>query len=60
MKYIQIESDKWEDVNRTYLVLEYNRPDLTSSRADLVLEKEDGSRTERTVPISEIKWIFNY
>lgn len=60
MKYIQIESDKWEDVNRTYLVLEYNRPDPTSSRVDLVLEKEDRIRTERTVPISEIKWIFNY
>lgn len=60
MKYIQIESDKWEDVNRTYLVLEYYRPDSTSSRTDLVLEREDGSIIRRTVSDHIIRWIFNY
>lgn len=62
MKYIQIDSDRWEDNNRTFRVLEYVRPDSrsTSTRVDLVLEQEDGSIIRRTVPDHTIRWIFNY
>lgn len=62
MKYIQIENDKWEDLNRTYRVLEYIREDLSkdTSRVDLTLEKEDGTIDFRTVAYHQIKWILNY
>jgi hypothetical protein len=62
MKYIQIENDKWEDLNRTYRVLEYVREDLPkdTSRVDLTLQKEDGTIDFRTVAYHQIKWIFNY
>jgi len=62
MKYIQLETDKWEDLNKTYRVLEYTRQNLpqNTSRVDLLLEKEDGSLINRTVAYHQIKWIFNY
>lgn len=62
MKYIQIENDKWEDLNRTYRVLEYIREDLSkdTTRVDLILEKEDGTIDFRTVAYHQIKWILNY
>jgi hypothetical protein len=59
MKYISIDSGKWEDVNRTYRVLQYEQRD-NSSAVDLKLELEDGSILYRTVANHHINWIFNW
>lgn len=59
MRYISIDSGKWEDLNRTYRVLQYEQRD-NSSAVDLKLELEDGSILYRTVPNHFINWIFNW
>ena len=54
-KFITIDSDRWEDLDRVWKVIECNyRED--SSGVDLVLEERDGTRTERTVASHLIKW----
>ena len=59
MRYISIDSGKWEDVNRTYRVLQYEQRD-NSTAVDLKLELEDGSILHRTFHNHFINWIFNW
>ena len=54
-KFITIDSDRWEDVDKVWKVVKQTRR-KDSSAIDLVLEERDGTIVERTVPSHLIKW----
>lgn len=57
MKYIKIDSDYWEDVNKIWFVIEYERIQ-NSTGVRLVLEDNDnGNIIHRTIPQNQIYWL---
>ena len=60
MKYISIDSGKWEDVNRTYRVLQYEQRD-NSTAVDLKLELEDlDEKKKKEIIGGKFSWRTNW
>jgi len=54
-KFITIDSDRWEDLDKIWKVVSHKRRE-NSSAIDLVLEESDGTKIERTVASHLIEW----
>jgi hypothetical protein len=58
MRYIKINNDSWDDLNKVWAVVEYSRPNPKSSATHLVLEDTStGETLRRVVAFHEIEWL---
>ena len=58
MDYIRIDNDMWADLGTVYTVLEYSKPQISSSAVHLVLEnRETKEITRRVVANHQIEWL---
>jgi hypothetical protein len=55
-RFISIDSDQWEDQNKIWKVLKYQKRN-NSSAVELTLENTNGDIEERVVAEHYIKWI---
>ena len=57
MKYIKLHNDRWDDLNKVWVVLEY-RTREDSTAVNLVLEDAySGETTHRVVASHQIEWL---
>lgn len=58
MLYIKLDSDHWDDIGQTYLVLKY-KSRKNSTAVELELQTEHGQIQRRVVPEQWIEWVHD-